>query len=196
MTYLKATFVLGIIIELFSYQVYSQEYTSKNTFLEDNTDSLERSLSNKSVGDTARLINLIKLEKTYLWQASAKNFSHIDEIERISKKLNHSAMIAYWKFMKAMLLNAESKNDEAERYLSEALNYFLISKDISAEINIYSYLSIVYLYRSPNKKLATYYLEKARTLLIKSDDVHDKMVFLMAYLNNEQTAVNQNNVTI
>lgn len=194
MSHFKLSIVWVICLLLTSFVTYSQ--TFKDTFPETNTDSLERLLSNKNFDDTTRLMNLIKLERTYMWKVSPKSLNYIDEIGKVAKRIKHSGAIAYWKFMRALILNADSRNIEAEKLIAEALNDAYLHNDLSAQINTYSYFSILYLSKDPNSNLSKFYLEKAKELLVKSNDIHDRMMFLMASITLEYYGLSRNDARL
>lgn len=187
----KYTILIGCFF-LLKINGYSQHYTFNDTYPENNTDSLENWLSKNPTINEARMMNIIKLERSYMWKVSPKSFNYIDELGIVSKKIHHSGGLVYWKFMRGLILNANSRNDEAENLINDALSDSFIKTDLSVQINVYSYLSILYLSKNKNSKLPLIYLEKAKTLLLKSTDIHDKIIVLIAELNEQNYGVNRN----
>jgi signal transduction histidine kinase len=165
---------------------YSQKYTFKDMHAENNVDSLEKWLTNNPKVCEERLKNLIKIEVSYLWKTSSKTFKHLNEIEKISIALNHRLGIGFFRLQKALLLNGESKNREAYNYLFKALNDAESINDLSAQISIVSYQSLISLNYNKYEKgeLSEYYLTKVKKIISQSNDPHDKLLFLITALNN------------
>ncbi|PWK17589.1 histidine kinase/DNA gyrase B/HSP90-like ATPase [Arcicella aurantiaca] len=183
--------ILALFLLLISCQGYAQKYTFKDMHAEDNVDSLEKWLVVNPTINEVRLKNLVKAEMSYLWKASNESFRHLQEIEFVSKKLNHRLGITFGKFQRGLYLNSLSKNDEALTYLSEAFRESEILNDLSAQVSILCYQSLISLNFSviEKKELAKYYLSKAQKLIAKTQDPHDNILYLVTTLSNEQIAL-------
>lgn len=176
---------------LLSLNVFSKNCSFKDTYPENNSDSLERWLVLNPKIDETRLKNLIKIERSYSWELSINRYKYLNEIEKVSQKLKNINGILYFKMHKAELLNNESQNDRSVKLLTEALHIAEGLNDISAQISILSYLSLMYIYHngSETENLAKYYIQKAKTMVHATTDPHAKVLFLMVYLKYESSSI-------
>lgn len=175
-------------------------YTFKDTYPENNTDSLEQWLKHYPAQDEERLKNLCKLERTYLWKLSPKLFSHLDDMKRVAMKINHKGGIAFARYMESIKLNMTSNNQLSEKYMSEAMKMVEAMNDISSHIGILSIQTIISMnYKDPrDNKIAEYYYAKAKALYPKTNDIHDQLFFLMAALDleNQRRLIQNNNIEL
>lgn len=180
---------------LLTFSGYSQKCTFRETYPEINTDSLERWLILNPKIDENRLKNLIKIERKYSWERNSNRYKYLNEIEKTAKKLKNLHGIAYFKFHKAELLNEEFQNNRCVKLLREALYMVEELNDISGQISILSYLSLMYLNHgtSGTHNLAKYYIFKAKNLLSQSNDPHAKILFLVVYTNYEVSSLESSN---
>ncbi len=177
-------FSIFVYFLLLSSSGYSQKNTFKDTYPEKNSDSLVHWLKVNPKLDENRLTNLIKIERKYSWEWSVNRYKYLNEIQKIAKSLKNLYGIAYYKFHKAEFLNDESQNIRSVKLFTEALQIVERLNDISGQISILSYLSLMYLNygTSGTNNLAKYYIFKAKNLVNQSDDPHAKILFLMVYL--------------
>ena len=180
---------------LLTFNGHAQNCTFKETYPENNSDSLERWLILNPKICENRLKNLIKIERRFLWELNVNRFKYQDEIEKTAKKLNNLSGIAYFKFHKAIFLNEESKNNRSLKLLGEALKIVEGLNDTSGQINVLGYMGLMYLnHGTPeNNNLAKYYIFKAKNLISQSNDPHAKMQFSLIYLTYEVSLLKSSN---
>jgi signal transduction histidine kinase len=193
----KRTITIFLVVVLFltiSFQGYTQKFTFKDMHAEDNVDSLENWLIDNPSLNEVRLKNLIKAEMSYIWKANNEKFKHLPEIEFISKKLRHRLGIAFGKFQRGLYLNSISQNEEALIYLSQAFRESEKMNDLSAQVSILCYQSLISINFSALEKngLSKYYLSKAREVISKSKNPHDHLLYLITALSNEQFELQSN----
>ena len=181
---------------LLSFSGYSQKNTFKDTYPEKNSDSLVHWLKVNPKLDEYRLTNLIKIERKYSWEWSINRYKYLNEIQKIAKNLKSLHGIAYYKFHKAEFLNDESQNIRSVKLFTEALHIVERLNDISGQISILSYLSLMYLNygTSETNDLAKDYIFKAKNLVNESNDPHAKILFLMVYLKYVNSSSESSNI--
>ena len=181
---------------LLSFSGYSQKNAFKDTYPEKNSDSLVHWLKLHPKLDENRLKNLIKIERKYSWEWSIDRYKYLNEIQKIAKNLKNLHGIAYFKVHKAEFLNDESQNSRSVNLFTEALQIVEHLNDISGQINILSYLSLMYLNygTSGTNNLAKYYIFKAKNLVNESNDPHAKILFLMVYLKYVNSSADSSSI--
>ena len=195
--YTKSCIFKGSILVFFfllPFSIFAQKCSFKDTFPENNLDSLEQWLMLNPKINENRLTNLIKIERSYSWELNINRYKYLNEIEKVAQKLKNINGLLYFKIHQSELLNNESQNDKSVKLLTEALHIAEGLKDQSAQISILSYLSLMYIYynSSETENLAKYYILKAKTMVNTTTDPHSKILYLMVYLKYESISTEPN----